>query len=124
MTAYEVKVAREGRWWMVEIPALNGLTQARRLGEAEMMARDYIATQVGIAVDEVELGRIQVEADGLDLSAVETELARLRRTAAEAEAGAARLMQDTAVSLNRRGIPLRDIAAVLGVSFQRVAQIL
>jgi len=124
MTAYDVKITREGRWWMVEIPALDGLTQARRLCKTEAMARDFIATHLEVDVDSVELGRVEIEAEGLNLSAVEAELASLRQAAADAEAGAARLMRETAVSLKREGIPIRDIAAVLGVSFQRVAQIL
>ncbi|TCN51768.1 hypothetical protein EV641_109159 [Rhodococcus sp. SMB37] len=43
MTTYRVNVTREGKWWMVAIPELDELTQARRIGEAEAMARDLIA---------------------------------------------------------------------------------
>ena len=48
MHEYKVEITREGRWWMVHIPAINGLTQARRLAEAPTMAREYIALDRGI----------------------------------------------------------------------------
>jgi hypothetical protein len=53
MQTYDVTLTREGRWWMVHIPALDGLTQARRLSEAELMAREYIAVDTGTSLDEV-----------------------------------------------------------------------
>lgn len=39
-TRYDVTVRRDGRVWWVEIPALDGATQARTLGEVDVMARD------------------------------------------------------------------------------------
>ncbi|MDR2619719.1 MAG: hypothetical protein LBC29_01105 [Propionibacteriaceae bacterium] len=44
MKTYAVNVYREDGWWMVAIPEIDGLTQARSLREAEHMARDYIAS--------------------------------------------------------------------------------
>ena len=41
---YEVNVRRDGEFWLIQIPALDGVTQAERLEDVEMMARDYIAT--------------------------------------------------------------------------------
>ena len=43
MSRFDIHVTRDGGWWMVHIPALDGLTQARFPGEIEDMARDYIA---------------------------------------------------------------------------------
>ena len=37
---YTATVTREGKWWMVRVGGINGLTQARRLSEAELMARE------------------------------------------------------------------------------------
>src|SRR5665647_2131575 len=33
MKTYDITVTREGKWWMVAVPAIDGLTQARRLSE-------------------------------------------------------------------------------------------
>jgi len=48
---YTVNVTGEGRWWMVVIPELDGLTQARNLREVEVMARDYIAESLDVPED-------------------------------------------------------------------------
>ena len=37
---YEVVVRRDGRFLFIEIPSLDGATQARVLNEVEAMARD------------------------------------------------------------------------------------
>jgi hypothetical protein len=56
--AYEYTVTRDGAWWMVHVPALDGLTQARFPGEAELMAREWIAVSQGIAIADVEVHRV------------------------------------------------------------------
>lgn len=53
MSTYTVTVTREDNWWMVRIPEVDGITQARRLGEAPLMAREYIAASLDLALEEV-----------------------------------------------------------------------
>jgi hypothetical protein len=50
---YEIGVYRDGRWWMIRIPELDGLTQARHPGEIEDMARSYIAATTGQPIDRI-----------------------------------------------------------------------
>lgn len=52
---FDITVTREGNWWMVAIPELDGLTQARTEDEAPLMAREYIAVTLGVPVDQVEV---------------------------------------------------------------------
>jgi predicted RNase H-like HicB family nuclease len=40
---YQVVVAREDEWWMITVPELDAVTQARCVDEIEYMARDLIA---------------------------------------------------------------------------------
>jgi hypothetical protein len=47
MSSFDIDVTRDGGWWMVHIPALGGLTQARFPGEVELTAREYIAVTTG-----------------------------------------------------------------------------
>ena len=63
MHEYKIEIEREGRWWLVYIPDIDGLTQARRLAEAPTMAREYIALDRGIPVGEisVEIASIRTE---------------------------------------------------------------
>ncbi len=58
---YDVLATREDAWWMVSIPEIDGLTQARDRGEVEQMAR-YIAVTTGVAFSEVAV-TVRVELD-------------------------------------------------------------
>ena len=39
MRTYDIQVTRDGRWWMVYVPEIDQLTQARHHGEIEPIAR-------------------------------------------------------------------------------------
>jgi hypothetical protein len=43
MREYEIEVTRDGRWWMIHVPEIDQLTQARHAGEIEEMAQSLIA---------------------------------------------------------------------------------
>lgn len=121
---FDVKVHREGKWWMIEIPEIDGLTQARRLGDVEQMARSFIAVDQDLAPSKVKLRGVDVEVDGHSLTSTKDKIAELRRRAREAEDQAVRLMVQTARDLVAAEVPLRDIGTVLDVSYQRVHQLL
>lgn len=53
MKNYDAVVTRDGRWWMIEVPEVDGLTQARRLDEVEKMAREYIAVTLDLPISQV-----------------------------------------------------------------------
>ena len=59
---YEVSVTRDGAWWMVAVPALDAVTQARTLGEVDAAARELVALDTGTALDEVNIS-VHVEAE-------------------------------------------------------------
>lgn len=122
-TRYAVTVTREGRWWMVHVPAIDGLTQARRLAEAGLMARELLALTLDVPVDAVDVEVTVVEVDGL---AVATELDAIRggrAAAAELERDASARAVALARALAARKVPLRDIGTILGVSHQRAHQL-
>lgn len=124
MKRYRVTVSREGRWWMVAIPEVDGLTQARRLSEAALMAREYIAVTLDVSLDDVAVD-VHVEKVGPvtdiedRLAAIEAERARAAALERQATAEAARLARDLVAAQ----VPLRDIGAILGVSHQRAHQL-
>jgi hypothetical protein len=123
MTAYRVEVARDGKWWMVAIPEIDGLTQARRLEEAALMARDYIAISLEVPIEEVEVTIAVIDVDGVNIA---EELARLAAERAEVEAARDRVAEETrrlAKALAGKKVPVRDIGAILGVSHQRAHQL-
>jgi hypothetical protein len=53
MRTYEIEVYRKGRWYMIRVPKLDGLTQARHPDEIEDMARSYIAVSTGQPIDTI-----------------------------------------------------------------------
>ncbi|PHV64813.1 hypothetical protein CSW57_22865 [Williamsia muralis] len=61
MMNYDVETYRDGPWWMVRIPALDGLTQARSEDEIALVAREYIAVTTNVELEEVAV-RVRNEA--------------------------------------------------------------
>lgn len=123
MKRYQVTVTRDGKWWMVHIPEIDGLTQARRLIEAPLMAREYIAVTLDQDLAEVEV-EVRVAAVGqvtdLDtrIKAIEEERAHAKELERQAAAEFAQLAKDLA-----KEVPLRDVGSILGVSYQRAHQL-
>jgi len=123
MKTYDVKVTRDGRWWMIEIPEVDGLTQARRLDEVETMARELIAVTLDVPLSEVVVSVSGIEVEGQDVLATKALVDELRTRAKEAEEMASVLTREFAASLTAANVPVRDVSRVLGVSHQRVSQI-
>ena len=55
MSSFDIDVTRDGGWWMVHIPKLGGVTQARFPREVELTAREYIAFRTGTPIDQVAI---------------------------------------------------------------------
>ncbi|MGV9709340.1 HicB family toxin-antitoxin system [Gordonia sp. NPDC003424] len=128
---YRIDVTRDDRWWMLRIPALHNthglvgeaLTQARRYADIPREATDYICVVTDCKPSDVSLD-IHVAIDDLDVTAAANRVRELKTTAAQLEHDASILSVSTADRLSAQGIPIRDIGAILGVSHQRVAQLM
>lgn len=121
MKTYEGTARREEGFWVVEIPELNLVTQARRLSEIERMARSIISLQQEVSGDAFDL-----EIDIQLPRKVQSELSRardLRRQAAEKNREAARLSRDAVRQLHDQGMSMREVGDALGISHQRVKQL-
>ena len=126
MYEYKIEIKREGRWWMVYIPEIDGLTQARRLAEAPTMAREYIALDRGIPVGEikVEIASIRMEEPAFrELLETARQIKYMRAQANELERKSTEQAREYAHWLVAHGVPVRDIAALLEISPQRVSQL-
>jgi hypothetical protein len=124
VSEYTASVRREGKWWMVEVPAISRTTQARRLSEAELMARELIAVTLDVPIDEVSVV-VTIEAIGGldDLADRIAGIASRREQAASLDRQATREAAELAKALADLDIPLRDVGTVLGVSHQRAHQL-
>ncbi len=115
---YTAVCRRSGRWWAISVPEVKGVhTQARRLDQAEAMAREAIALM--LEVDPASL-RVQVapELPGSVSRALEA-----RRAARQAEDAAEKATAEAARALLQDGYTVRDAGALLHLSPQRVSQI-
>lgn len=120
--AYSVTVTRDGKWWMVSIPSVRGLTQARRLSEAETMAKEFISANEDIPIEDVEV-ELRVRVGGIEIDEQIRKIHADRRAAIMLERKATEEAEELARSLSAQGVPLRDIGAALGVSHQRAHQL-
>lgn len=118
---YTAAAAREGRWWVITVDGI-GVTQARSLREAPAMARGLVSAVLD--VDERDVA-VQVTPD-LDASLLEQVRAARRRVSdlerQQAETAAA--SRQAAKALIDAGLSGADAATVLGVSPQRVSQLI
>jgi predicted RNase H-like HicB family nuclease len=122
MKTYRVTARRSGDWWALEVPDLPGVhSQTKRLDRAASEAREAISLM------------LDVEADSLDVE-VETQLPPEAREALQAVARAHKAAEAAALqereamvraaSVLTQRLSQRDAGAVLGVSFQRISQLL
>nr|WP_256982958.1 HicB family toxin-antitoxin system [Rhodococcus sp. 06-418-1B] len=123
-TTYKVEVTRDGKWWMIAIPELDALTQARRIEDVPTMARELIALEAGVALADVAIDqRIELVAGGEDLAARVRTIRDRRARLSEEEARVQTEMAEFAKELAAADVPVRDIGSLLGVAHQRVSQL-
>jgi hypothetical protein len=110
-------VAREHGWWVIVIDELDGVTQARRLAQAGERAAGYVAVARGVSAAAVEV-RLEL----CDIGSV-TDLDARRARVAAARDEANRLAVALARDLVAEGVPLPDVATVVGVALGEPARL-
>ena len=120
MKDYTVTATRVHSLWELDVPGV-GITQSTTAGAAEEMIRDYLDC-LGVAeADTVPITIVWRIAPEID-----ARIAEAREDAAKAaqlQAQASRINRETVMLLKESGMTGRDIAAVLGISEQRVSQL-
>lgn len=120
MKTYRVKAKRWEHGWELHIKGA-GVTQSHSLADAEPMVRDYVALKYDKAPDSFAV-EITAELDGL-----EDCIRQLHERAEFLTSERERLTierRKIAEQLHDMGVTGRDTATVLGVSPQRVSQLL
>ena len=121
---YRVEAVRSGDWWAITVPDLRGaFSQAKRLNRVEATAREAIAMMLDIEESEVGSIDVQVQPPN-EVVGLLDELHHSVSVAEEASLAAARARREAAKLLSDAGLPMRDIGQLLGISHQRVSQIL
>lgn len=114
----------DGKWWMVEIPEVNGLTQAKKLTEVTLMAREFIAVTLDIPMDSFEIEMTVERVHDLDIAQRVAKIQSEKALAAEYERQATEESQILARDLAKQKLTVREIGVILGVSHQRAHQLL
>jgi len=81
---FEGKLIRDGRFWLAEIPLLDGMTQGRTRKEALAMAADWLETMIdrkGFRAFVYPRGSNEFEIAGNDVAAMTALLLKRRRQA-------------------------------------------
>lgn len=119
---YTAHAQRAGAWWAIDVPEIRGVfTQAKRLEHVEGMAREAIALMLDVAPESFD---VVLDVELIDRLAAAVEDAKAqRREAEERMRSASEAMRQVADELKAEGLPDRDVGRVLGVSYQRVAQL-
>ena len=114
----------EGKWWMVEVPELSALTQARKLTEVTQMTRELIAVQLDIPIDSFELEMTIERVNDLEIADRVAKIQAEKARAQELERQATAEAQELARELAEAKLTVREIGVILGVSHQRAHQLL
>jgi predicted RNase H-like HicB family nuclease len=110
-TTFTALCERAGRWWTIQIPQLEGLTaQARSLDQVEIMARQVIGRQLGLAPESIT---VDVITDAPQPVAHALQARHAARLAAEAAAVATRAALE---ALAAEGVTFHDAATMLSLT--------
>ena len=119
---YRTIAERAGKCWTITVPEVPVHTQAKRLDQVEAMAADALALVFDVDPADVEIElEVVLDADGraaLDLAA------EARQAADASAAAASAAAQNAARTLHEQGLPMRDVGLIMGLSHQRVHQLI
>lgn len=114
---------RSGDWWAITVPEVEGVfSQARRLDQVALQAADAVATMLDIEPADVEVTVVPDVANEATAAAVAAAL-EASQAATAAAAVASSSTRAAVARLQGAGYSTRDVAALLGISHQRVSQL-
>jgi predicted RNase H-like HicB family nuclease len=121
---YKALCTREGGWWAVDVPDVPGVhPQAKRLDQAESMARDAIALMLEVPSDSFDVEVEPVLDADVDKALEEwiESIQALEDTKQQVAMAIAALL---ILLVRQHGLSYRDAGRIVGLSHQRVQQIL
>lgn len=117
---YSITASLEKGFWFIEIPEINGATQARSINEIEVMVRDYITIMTGDTEIDLDIELLLPEDTATHLQ----KSTDLRNEAKELMSESSAEYSKAVKSLKSRGLTIREIGKLLGISHQRAHQLL
>ncbi|MDD7466191.1 MAG: hypothetical protein PUK59_08235 [Actinomycetaceae bacterium] len=122
MKTYNVLASRSPHgWWVLEEPTLGAISQVRSLDKAAEEMLEPVAYLAGVPESEIAINVVPQLPDSFTRA---MDAAReSRRIAEEANARSAQEYRRAAAALRSEGVTLRDIGTLMGISYQRVGQL-
>lgn len=121
-TTYAVTAERSGKFWHIEVPAIDSVTQGRWASEVKLMAKELIGLHLDIPSEDITVD-IEWKLPG-EAGEHLARSVQLRNDAVAANAESAAEARRAAQSLRKAGLGSTEIGAVLGVSRQRAYQLI
>lgn len=123
MKTYQVSIERDEEGaWIARVPSIPG---CHTYGRTLRAARRRIREALGLWVEHPERAQLSFKVRlSADLRSAITPVERARARAEQARGEANEALAEAAARLAAAGVSLRDAGELLGVSHQRVAQVL
>lgn len=118
----EATAYKEGKWWMVSIPEIDGLTQCKTIEKIPEQAADLASVILDVPADQVAVNVAYTLPE--DAKAANESWHQAQGQLAAAKANVDARLAELARTLKGQGYTLKDIGAITGYTFQRIAQIL
>lgn len=112
---YDVEAMLDGKYWCIDVPAVKRVTMAASIKEVDVMAKDLIEIMTGEKDPAIAVH--------MHVPEEVAEALRLKKEAEAAEERARAKQREAAISLHGKGLPFREIGALLGISYQRAHQL-
>ena len=122
VTTYRVIATQEERFWLLSVPELDVVTQARTLDRAEATVRDLIAVWLDVPADSFAV-EVEPRLDD-EWTKLLRETKDARATADKASARASEMLRTSVTTLHDAGLSAREVGSLVGISYQRVQQLL
>jgi hypothetical protein len=124
---YPVRVEREDRLWVATVENLpvriNNVTDVEHFADLEREVRDFVATITDVEPDAFDLAWHYVQGES-EYTPVIEQLREWEGQAALVEATRDRVRTAAAQAMKNAGLPLRAIGDAVGLSHQRIEQLL
>ena len=123
-TTFVARATFSDGWWSaeVDVPGRLVFTEAKRLDRLEAMVLDAVATALDITKDHIQVV-IEIHVDD-ETDAAISEARAMSAKASETVRQAGALNRQVAHELKSRGLSARDSGRIMGISAQRISQLL
>lgn len=122
MKTYEATARREGRWWIISVPELDAVTQARGVRDIERMATGLVEALLDLDEGEVKV-EVTKELPASVAAAWEEANELQERAEHDSRRAAALRRQVVDTLLGAERLTQSEAGALLGMSYQRVQQL-